>query len=221
MQRITHSNGVITYTFDFALQIGIPIHISTRHGGVSPKPWNTLNFSVSRGDTRENVEANRQRLAVALGIKTDELVRCHQVHGTNVAIVGWDNAGQFLEQTDCLVTNTCGLPLSWVFADCVPIIFFDPIHKVLGGCHAGWRGTINGAATATLWAMQAAYDTNPADVWVGIGPSIGPESYEVGSDVVDLAYVKLKRAGRFFHLPNWQREQSNVRFMAGERSTIG
>lgn len=202
MQRITHENGLITYTFDFALQMGIPIHISTRHGGVSLEPWNTLNFSVSRGDTRENVETNRQRLAFALGIETDEIVRCHQVHGTNVAIVGKEDAGHFLEQTDCLVTNAIGVPLSWVFADCVPIIFFDPIHNALGGCHAGWRGTINGAATATLWAMQAAYDTDPEHVLVGIGPSIGPESYEVGTDIVDLAHVKLKRANRFFTYPN-------------------
>jgi hypothetical protein len=65
-------------------------------------------------------------------------------------------------------------------------------------CHAGWRGTVNGAAAATLWAMQAAFDTDPAAVRVGIGPSIGPASYEVGDEVVQLAQAKLANAERFF-----------------------
>ena len=202
MQRITHANGVITYTFDSLAHLPVHAHLSTRHGGVSPVPWNTLNFSVLRGDTPERVRENRERLAAALGVDHNQVVRAHQVHGTGVAKVDAQDAGQWQNDTDSLVTDTVGLPLTLVFADCVPILLYDPPHHALGICHAGWRGTLNGAATATLWAMQAAYDTKPIDVLACIGPSIGPESYQVGPEVVALAQAKLKNAAQLFTYPN-------------------
>lgn len=198
MQRQIFSSGIVTYTYDKLTALPVHAHVSTRHGGVSPKPWNTLNFSISRGDTPERVGQNRLRLAEALELNPAHVVRCHQVHGTGVAKVGWDDAGAFIDNTDGLLTDAVGLPLSWVFADCVPVLFYDPVRHVLGGCHSGWRGTVNGAATATLWAMRAAYDTDPADVLVGIGPSIGPESYQVGPEVVEMAEAKVAGAERFF-----------------------
>lgn len=198
MQRQTFPNGIVTYTFDSLRALPVHAHVSTRHGGVSPAPWNTLNFSVSRGDTPERVAQNRLRLAAALDIAPEYVVRCHQVHGTGVAKVDWEDAGTFIESTDGLITDAVGLPLAWVFADCVPVLLYDPVRHVLGGCHSGWRGTVNGAATATLWAMRAAYDTDPADVRVGIGPSIGPQSYQVGPEVVEMAGAKLPNAQRFF-----------------------
>lgn len=199
MQRQIFPNGIVTYTFDGLQTQPVHAHVSTRHGGVSPAPWNTLNFSVSRGDTPARVQQNRLRLADALGLNPAEVVRGHQVHGTGVAKVGREDAGTVIDNTDGLITDGVGVPLSWVFADCVPVLFYDPVRHVLGGCHSGWRGTVNGAATATLWAMQAAYDTDPAHVWVGIGPSIGPESYQVGPEVVEMAGAKLAGAERFFH----------------------
>ena len=211
MQRIIHSNQVITYTFDSLTSDSLtspstthPVraHVSTRHGGVSPEPWNTLNFSVLRGDSRERVTENRIRLAAALGVERTQIVNAKQVHGTGVAKVTWDEAGQVIDGCDALVTDTVGLPLQLVFADCTPVLLFDPVHRALGVCHAGWRGTVNGASTATLWAMQAAYDTQPKDIIACIGPSIGPESYEVGEDVLSLAYAKLANADQLFTYPN-------------------
>lgn len=201
MQRITHANGVITYTFDSLAQWPVRAHMSTRHGGVSPAPWNTLNFSVLRGDTPERVKENRERLAAALGIDNSQVIRTHQVHGTGVAKVDANDAGQWQNDTDSLITDAVNLPLTLVFADCVPILLYDPQHHALGVCHAGWRGTVNGAATATLWAMQAAYNTNPMDILACIGPSIGPQSYQVGPEVVDLAAVKLTNAAQLFTYP--------------------
>lgn len=202
MQRITHPNGVITYTFDILGSHPVRAHVSTRHGGVSPAPWDTLNFSVSRGDAPERVQENRQRLATALGFAADQMVRTHQVHGTGVAKVDWNDAGSWQEACDGLISDAVGLPLALVFADCVPILLYDPLHHALGVCHAGWRGTLNGAATATLWAMQAAYDTQPAAVLACIGPSIGPQSYEVGEEVLNLAQVKLRNADQLFTYPH-------------------
>ena len=112
------------------------------------------------------------------------------------------DAGQWQEDCDALITDTVDLPLMLVFADCTPLVLYDPIHHAVGVCHAGWRGTVNGVATATLWAMQAAYGADPADVRVGIGPGIGPASYPVGAEVVDLAHAKLPAAANLFSHPN-------------------
>ncbi len=202
MQRVVHQNGVITYTFDMLAGLPVAAHVTTRHGGVSPAPWNSLNFSVGRGDAPERVQANRQRLAQALGFDAGHLIYCQQVHGTGIAKVDWLDAGQLQRGCDAQTTDAIGLPLALVFADCVPVLLYDRARHVLGICHAGWRGTLNGAAAATLWAMQAAYDVAPADVVAGIGPSIGPASYEVGGEVVEMAHAKLPDAAHLFTYPN-------------------
>lgn len=202
MVQNIHANGVITYTFESLSALPLRAHVSTRHGGVSPAPWNSLNFSILRGDSRERVLENRARLAAALGIEPSQVVVCRQMHSTGVAKVGWDEAGQLIDATDALVTDAVGLPLQLVFADCTPVLLYDPVHHALGVCHAGWRGTVNGAAAATLWTMQASYDTQPADVRACIGPSIGPDSYEVGDEVLALATAKLPYAEQLFTYPN-------------------
>jgi len=202
MNRITHATGVVTYTFDTLAPLPVCAHVSTRHGGVSPEPWQSLNLSITRGDERSRVEENRDRLTAALGLDTAHLVRGRQVHGTGVAKVDWSDANQWKEQTDALITDAIGLPLLLLFADCVPILLYDQQQHVLGVCHSGWRGTVNGMVTATLWAMQAAYNTTPADVLACIGPSIGPESYEVGPEVLAMAQAKLAAPERLFTYPN-------------------
>src|SRR3954462_10120155 len=105
MQRITHSNGVITYTFDSLATLPVKAHVSTRHGGVSPAPWNTLNFSVMRGDTPARVKENRERLAAALDLDNSKMIRCHQVHGTGIAKVDASDVGQWQNDTDGLITD--------------------------------------------------------------------------------------------------------------------
>ena len=202
MRRVVHANGVITYTFESLAGLPVSAHVSTRHGGVSPDPWRSLNFSVLRGDTAERVQENRRRLAAAAGFDADAIVCCRQVHGTGIAKVEIGDAGALLDGSDGLITADVGLPLFNVFADCVPILLYDPQHHALGVCHAGWRGTVNGAAAAVLWALQAAYDADPAQVRACIGPSIGPASYEVGDEVVAMAYAKIEKADRFFTYPN-------------------
>ncbi len=202
MPRLTHANGVVTYTFDALAVYPVQAHVSTRHGGVSPAPWNTLNFSVARGDTRERVQENRRLFAEAVGIDPAMVTHARQVHGTGVAKVDWDQAGTTQEGCDALITDSVRLPLSVVFADCVPVLLYDPVAHALGVCHAGWRGTVNGAAAAMLWAMQAAYGSDPANILACIGPSIGPQSYQVGEEVFALAQAKLVDAGRYFHFPD-------------------
>ena len=202
MHPIPHPNGVITYAFDSLTPLPVAAHVSTRHGGVSPSPWNSLNFSVSRGDEPARVTANFARFCAAVSVDPAQPVRTHQVHGTAVAKVDWDDAGGRQTATDALITDALGLPLFLVFADCTPILLYDRRQHVLGVCHAGWRGTVNGVGASTLWAMQAAYNTDPANVLVGIGPSIGPASYEVGEEVYQMAQAKLPGPDRFFTFCN-------------------
>ena len=202
MHRHHHPNGVITLTFDSLAAWPVAAHVSTRHGGVSPAPWKSLNFSVLRGDSPDNVAENRRRLASALQLEPGWFVRCHQIHGTGIAKVGWEDAGSMLAASDGLVTDQIGLPLTIVCADCVPLLLYDPAHHALGVVHAGWRGTLNGAATALLWTLQAAYASDPAQIQVCIGPSIGPLSYEVGPEVAALAQLRLPHPAAALHYPN-------------------
>jgi YfiH family protein len=220
MQRVSHPNSVVTYTFDALAAYPVEAYVSTRHGGVSPAPWASLNFSVLRGDEAQRVRANRQRLAEAVGVRAEDFVACRQMHGTGVAKVDWNDAGTFKDECDALVTDTPGLPLFLVFADCVPVLLYDPEHQALGLCHAGWRGTVNGAAAATLWTMQAAYDTNPAAVTACIGPSIGPLSYAVGEEVIALAHAKLPDAAQLFVYPDGAEGQAHFDLWEANRSQL-
>jgi YfiH family protein len=220
MQRIQHPNLVVTYTFDSLAGLPVRAHVSTRHGGVSPEPWRSLNFSVLRGDDPQRVAANRRLLAEAVGMRADDFVACRQMHGTGIAKVDWSDAGSFKDDCDGLVTDTPGLPLFLVFADCVPVLLFDPQHRALGVCHTGWRGTVNGAAAAALWALQAAYDSDPAAVVACIGPSIGPASYAVGDDVIALAHAKLPDAERLFSYPAGPEGQPHFDLWEANRSQL-
>lgn len=220
MQRITHANSVVTYTFDSLAGLPVRAHVSTRHGGVSPDPWRSLNFSVLRGDDPQRVAANRRLLAAATGVQADNFVVCRQIHGTGIAKVDWNDAGSLQDNCDGLVTDARGLPLFLVFADCVPVLLFDPQHEALGVCHAGWRGTVNGAATAALWAMQAAYNSDPAAIVACIGPSIGPASYAVGEEVIALAHAKLPDAERLFTYPDGPGGQAHFDLWEANRSQL-
>lgn len=218
MQRVEHANGVATYTFDQLAGLPVVAHITARHGGVSPAPWQSLNFSESRGDSRENVTANRELLAQALGYPVNERVFCAQVHGTGIAKVDWQDAGKRQDGCDGLVTDAQRLPLSLIFGDCVPLLLYDRVQHVLGFVHAGWRSTVNGAGTALLWSMIAGYNTNAADVLACIGPSIGPDSFEVGHEVVDMVRAKLPDAE---HLLSWRNgTQSNPYFDLWEANAL-
>lgn len=198
MYRIRYNNGVVAYAFESFASLPLQAHVSARHGGVSPHPWRSLNFSYSRGDERSRVLENFARFCTALGQDPTHPVRTHQVHSTNVAKVDWTNAGSRRGKCDALVTNAVGLPLFLVFADCVPLVLYDPVHHALGACHAGWRGTIDGVGTAALAAMAASYGTDAADVRVAIGPSIGPESYQVGEEVINKAIAALPGGKEYF-----------------------
>lgn len=160
--------------------------VSTRAGGVSTGPYGTLNLGASVGDRPEAVAENRARLAESLGFRPERLVTTPQVHGTDVLVVDRDTdpAAALSIRADILVTREPGSLLMQRFADCVPILLWHPVGRVVSVAHAGWRGTALGVAGRAVAAV-ADLGGEPAGLRAGIGPSIGPCCFEVGEDVVD------------------------------------
>ncbi|XBQ17663.1 MAG: peptidoglycan editing factor PgeF [Oceanicaulis sp.] len=157
---------------------------TTRTGGVSEGPFESLNLSWSRGDDKSNVEENRRRVAEALGGVS--LVFANQVHGTNVLKVDAKPEGRWSAgEGDALMTNVPGLALCAQTADCVPILLHDPANRAVAAVHSGWRGTVKGVLAATLNEMEIAYGTRPEQVQAVIGPAICKENYRVGPEVLE------------------------------------
>jgi YfiH family protein len=202
MQRIEQDSRVY-YQFDRLRRFARLSHgIFTRRGGVSGPPFESLNVGSTVGDAQANVLENRQRLARTLGVRDEDIHTVWQVHGADVLVLrGADNRWP-PPQADALVTERVDLPISMRFADCVPLLFYDPVKKVLGMAHAGWRGTAAGVGPSTVKTMRDAFGCRPADIVAGIGPSIGPARYEVGPEVaaaIGAAFGDVE--GLLFH-PN-------------------
>lgn len=161
--------------------------VSGRAGGVSEGEIGPLNLSFRAGDTPQNVQENRTRLALSLGITPAQLFFPAQTHSIHVTRVYPDTHSDSLTDTDALITNAVGVCICVMSADCVPILLYDPVIKAVAAIHAGWRGTVGKIVTATVEAMQEAFGTNPKDIIAGIGPSICPEVYQVGEEVIEAA----------------------------------
>ena len=169
------------------LEDGAVAAVSTRHGGVSGAGFATLNLSLSVADVPENVQENRARFFGALRLSADRIVSVPQVHGTRIAYAVEANAGERptepLGDADGLVTDRPNLGLFLRFADCVPLLAVDPVRRVVGIAHAGWRGSLAGIAGELVRALEERFDSQPRNLRLAIGPSIGPCCYEVGPEI--------------------------------------
>jgi YfiH family protein len=152
-----------------------------RGGGVSQGLRSSLNLGVRWGDDQANVETNRRLLAEHAGYDPAQLQVTRHVHGTNVWRVGEPLPED--AEFDGLVCDRVGPVLGAFAADCIPIVFADPVARVCGAAHAGWRGTVAGVARNVV-ARMGELGARPADLRVALGPSIGPECFEVGPEVV-------------------------------------
>jgi len=164
--------------------------IFTRKGGISPQPWASLNLGGTVGDTRENVIENRQRIYQVMGRPVESIFDVWQVHSADVICT--DNPRPLNaphEKADAILTNKPDVTLFMRFADCVPILLHDPVCKVVGIVHAGWMGTVNKVLAQTIQTMNEKYGSNPGDIIAGIGPSIGPDHYQVGEDVIEKVKI--------------------------------
>ncbi len=179
------SHGEIRYFQFEQLGRGLTHAVFTRRGGVSPRPWAALNLGSTVGDDLERVRTNRRLALAALERAPASVYDVWQVHGVEVAIAEAPRSPESPHlQADAIITNKPGLTLMMRFADCVPIMLHDPVRKVAGIAHAGWMGTVRGTLRFAVEAMQGRYGSSPADILAAIGPSIGPDHYEVGPDVV-------------------------------------
>lgn len=185
-------NGIEYLTFPAFSETGLVKHLfSTRLGGVSEGIFSSMNFSFTRGDEKEAVVENYRRIARVLDCDPEDFVCSDQTHTTNIRLVTRADGGKGIftpkdyTDVDGLITQEPGLMLVTFYADCVPLYFLDPVHKAVGLAHSGWRGTVNRMGRAMVRAMGEAFDTNPKDLLVAIGPSICQDCYEVSRDVAE------------------------------------
>jgi YfiH family protein len=178
-----HQHDSIRY-FQFDT-LGLRHAIFTRQGGLSPAPWDSLNVGGTVGDEPMRVRANRNLSLTALGCAPDSVFDVWQVHSAAVVCANAPRRdGESPQQADIMLTDNPNLTLYMRFADCVPILLHDPRQGVIGIAHAGWLGTLRDAAASAITAMKKRYGSEPEDILAGIGPSIGPDHYEIGSDVI-------------------------------------
>lgn len=163
---------------------GIEHAVFTRHGGVSSPPWAELNLGGTVGDAQEHVVENRRRAFAAIGRDVSTVYDAWQVHSADVVCVNSPRLPSMPHvRADVLLTDKPHITLLMRFADCVPILLYDPYQQVVGLVHAGWQGTIKMAARAAVETMCSAYGSIPRYIHAAIGPSIGPDHYTVGPDV--------------------------------------
>lgn len=177
-------DAVRFYTFDLLDEAGVNHAIFSRVGGVSPPPWESLNVGGTVGDDPQRVRQNRLRSVRSVDRTMESVYDAWQVHSAAIVRVeGPRHPDQSYLQADILLTDRPEVTLYMRFADCVPVLLYDPRRRVVGLVHAGWLGTVRRAVSAAIQAMQDEYRTDPRDIQAGIGPSIGAHHYEVGQDV--------------------------------------
>jgi YfiH family protein len=159
--------------------------IFTRQGGLSPYPWCSLNFGASVGDDIDRVKQNRWKALSALDINPVNVYDVYQVHGNKVVITDRPlGMNEMHLKADAIITAQTKVTLLMRFADCVPIFLFDPVAHVIGIAHAGWAGTVNKIVAKVVAIMRKDFDSKPGNIMAAIGPSIGPEHYPVGEEVI-------------------------------------
>lgn len=185
-----HSDGIRFLTFDiFPPEV---VHaVFTRWGGLSPEPWDSLNVGGTVGDERSRVRENRFRSFRALARDPNSMFDVWQVHSADVVLANaphprLENPPEF--KADAILTDNPAVTLFMRFADCTPILLYDPRKRAVGIVHAGWLGTVRRAAGEAVKSMQAAFGSKPSDILAAIGPSIGPDHYEIGRDVEAHVY---------------------------------
>jgi YfiH family protein len=169
----------------------------TRQGGTSEGVFASLNCSIGSGDDPAKVAENKRRACAALGLAPDRLVTGYQVHGNAVALVDAPWRYEDRPRVDALMTRQRGLALGVLTADCVPVLLADPAVPLVAAAHAGWRGAVGGVLEAVLAAMVGE-GAEMSRIVAGIGPSIGPRSYEVGAEFPAPFLAEDQAHARFF-----------------------
>lgn len=187
--------GLEVLVFPALATSGVDAVVTTRAGGVSVGPYDSLNLGLHVGDDPAAVVENRRRAAASIGASLEDLVFAEQVHGRSATIVdatergrGSTTSDDAVPATDVLVTRDADVVLACLVADCVPIVLVDPDVGVVATAHAGWRGTVARAAAAAVEAMVR-LGAQTERLVACIGPAVAPRRYEVGAEVAQAARV--------------------------------
>ena len=205
------------WTENFA---GLSAGMSTRCGGVSRGSWAELNCGLHVDDLPEHVLQNREILAMAAGFPFSAWTCAEQVHGNEVAVVseaekgaGKDSLETAIKGKDALVTKEEGIVLTALFADCVPLYFFDPHERVIGLAHAGWKGTVREIAVRTIEVMNSRFGCQPRNILAAIGPSIGGCCYEADERVIREVIKLFPGQAETGEMPAGVTQKENGRFL--------
>lgn len=163
---------------------------STRYGGVSPAPYQSLNLGKNTGDAPEHTAENRRRFCEALGFSPKQLAWSKQVHGAAVLLAAAPGGAMGY---DALVTQIPGVVLAVSVADCTPVLVYDPVHRAVAAVHAGWRGAAAGIVGKALCVLAERFGTRGTDCLAYIGTCIDECSFEVGPEVAAAFPPDLKR----------------------------
>jgi YfiH family protein len=182
----------------------LSVGFTTRHGGESPIPFQSMNVSLRVSDDVQAVMNNRNTIEAYTGLGEHSWTCAEQVHGTQIRIVKQEHRGAGreridteLEQADALLTNEPGIMLVSFYADCVPLYFFDSRHHIIGLAHAGWKGTYGRISKHVMDEMATTYGTSVTDLHCAVGPSIGGCCYEVDRNLIEQFATQFPHMERF------------------------
>lgn len=196
-------DGVEWFSFPILDQFRFLVNgFSTRTGGVSQGDGGSMNLSLARevamnmhlteSQCRANFMENHARLAKAVGYPVESLVFSNQTHTDNIRVLQETDRGNGITRpnafndVDGMMTDITGLGLMTFYADCVPLLIVDPVHKAIAAVHSGWRGTIKGIGSKAVRMMHEVYGSDPGDLAAAIGPSICMDCYEVSRNVAQM-----------------------------------
>jgi YfiH family protein len=181
-----HDAGGLRYlTFEALSAAGVPHAVFTRRGGVSGGPYAELNVGATVGDEIAHVRTNLERAFAALNRRRESMFDSWLVHGNYVLVASSPRPADWVRppRADIILTDKPEVTLFMRYADCVPLVLYDPAKRAIGLAHAGWRGTVAQVAATAVAAMSLHFGSRPADVLAAIGPSISAAHYEVGEEV--------------------------------------
>ncbi len=193
--------------------------VSTNIKKVNQIISNDLDISYNTGREYREILQNRRILSEAAKIPLESFVMQDQVHSNRIKIISEIDKGKgvfdhndALNDTDAMITNKKGICLFLFAADCVPILFFDPINSIIGAAHSGWKGTVTKIAQKTVLKMNEVYGSKLKDIIIGIGPAISVSNYETGENVVQEIeksfgtkneYLKYNKTSGKYHMNLW------------------
>lgn len=186
---LEEKEGLKLFFFESFRNFGVDAFFTTRSGGFSQKPFATLNLALHVNDDFNTVIQNRKKLVSLWDLEFKHFVTAEQVHGTEIAVVDYNDGGRGMtdidfavKKTDGLITAQKNLGLLTFYADCVPLYFLSTNPFLIGVAHAGWRGSLGKIGKKMVDAFLK-LGAIPQNIYCGIGPAIGPCCYQVGSEI--------------------------------------